>query len=229
MTAREICNLAQRNGARTIVSTYNEPLITSEWAVEVFNEARRRGMRTAFVSNGHGTPEVIEFISPWIDFYKIDLKTFSDKNYRKLGGNLNAVLDTVDRIFSAGIWTEIVTLVIPNYNDSNEELTSIAEFIASISKDIPWHVTAFHPDYKMKDRETTPATTLLRARRLGKQAGLKFVYSGNSPGKVENSENTYCPECDELLVTRIGFRVKNNFLHNGSCFNCLEAIAGRWL
>jgi len=229
MTAREICNLAQRNGARTIVSTYNEPLITSEWAVEVFNEARRRGMRTAFVSNGHGTPEVIEFISPWIDFYKIDLKTFSDKNYRKLGGNLNAVLDTVDRIFSAGIWTEIVTLVIPNYNDSNEELTSIAEFIASISKDIPWHVTAFHPDYKMKDRETTPATTLLRARRLGKQAGLKFVYSGNSPGKVGNSENTYCPECDELLVTRIGFRVKNNFLQNGSCFNCLEAIAGRWL
>ena len=228
MTAKDICELAQRNDARTIVSTYNEPLITSEWAVEVFQEARKRGIRTAFVSNGHGTPEVIEYISPWIDFYKIDLKTFSDKNYRKLGGNLTAVLDTVGRVFSAGMWTEIVTLVIPDYNDSDKELTNIAEFIASISLDIPWHVTAFHPDYKMQDRGRTPVTTLLRAREHGKQAGLKFVYSGNVPGKVENAENTYCPECDKALVTRIGFRLRNNYLQDGCCPKCREPIAGRW-
>ena len=228
MTAKDICELAQRNDARTIVSTYNEPLITSEWAVEVFQEARKRGIRTAFVSNGHGTPEVIEYISPWIDFYKIDLKTFSDKNYRKLGGNLTAVLDTVGRVFSAGMWTEIVTLVIPDYNDSDKELTNIAEFIASISLDIPWHVTAFHPDYKMQDRGRTPVTTLLRAREHGKQAGLKFVYSGNVPGQAENAENTYCPECDKALVTRIGFRVKNNYLQDGCCPKCREPIAGRW-
>lgn len=186
-------------------------------------------MRTAFVSNGHGTPEVIEYISPWIDFYKIDLKTFSDKNYRKLGGNLTAVLDTVSRVFSAGMWTEIVTLVIPDYNDSDEELTNIAEFIASISADIPWHVTAFHPDYKMKDRGKTPVTTLLKAYKKGKQAGLKFVYLGNMPGQVETTENTYCPECDEPLVIRIGFRVKNNYLQSGRCPKCRECIAGRWL
>ena len=228
MTAKDICELAQRNDARTIVSTYNEPLITSEWAVEVFQEARKRGIRTAFVSNGHGTPEVIEYISPWIDFYKIDLKTFSDKNYRKLGGNLTAVLDTVDRVFSAGMWTEIVTLVIPDYNDSDKELTNIAEFIASISLDIPWHVTAFHPDYKMQDRGRTPVTTLLRAREHGKQAGLKFVYSGNVPGQAENAENTYCPECDKALVTRIGFRLRNNYLQDGCCPKCREPIAGRW-
>jgi len=228
MTAEEICNLAKRNGARTIVSTYNEPLITSEWAVEVFKEARKRELRTAYVSNGHGTPEVIEYISPWIDFYKVDLKTFSDKNYRKLGGNLNAVLDTINRVFSGGMWTEIVTLVIPDYNDSDEELTGIAEFIASVSIDIPWHVTAFHPDYKMKDREGTPVATLLRARGIGKQAGLKFVYSGNMPGQVENTENTYCPGCDEPLIVRIGFRVKNNYLQNGHCPKCSEPIAGRW-
>ncbi len=228
MTAKDICELAQRNDARTIVSTYNEPLITSEWAVEVFQEARKRGIRTAFVSNGHGTPEVIEYISPWIDFYKIDLKTFSDKNYRKLGGNLTAVLDTVGRVFSAGIWTEIVTLVIPDYNDSDKELTNIAEFIASISLDIPWHVTAFHPDYKMQDRGRTPVTTLLRAREHGKQAGLKFVYSGNVPGQAENAENTYCPECDKALVTRIGFCLRNNYLQDGCCPKCREPIAGRW-
>ena len=228
MTAKDICELAQRNDARTIVSTYNEPLITSEWAVEVFQEARKRGIRTAFVSNGHGTPEVIEYISPWIDFYKIDLKTFSEKNYRKLGGNLTAVLDTVDRVFSAGMWTEIVTLVIPDYNDSDKELTNIAEFIATISTDIPWHVTAFHPDYKMKDKGRTPVATLLRAWKKGKQAGLKFVYSGNTPGQIENAENTYCPECDEVLVTRIGFRVKNNYLQGGCCPRCAQPVAGRW-
>ena len=228
MTATDICDLARRNDARTIVSTYNEPLITSEWAVEVFDEARRRGMRTAFVSNGHGTPEVIEYLSPWIDFYKIDLKTFSDKNYRKLGGSLTAVLDTVGRVFSAGMWTEIVTLVIPNYNDSDKELTNIAEFIASISTEIPWHVTAFHPDYKMNDRGSTPVATLLKARKKGKQAGLKFVYLGNMPGQVENTENTYCPECDELLVARIGFSVRDNYLQDGCCPKCREPIAGRW-
>ena len=228
MTAADICNLAKRNGAETVVSTYNEPLITSEWAVEVFKEARRRGLRTAFVSNGHGTPEVIEYLSPWVDFYKIDLKTFSEKNYRRLGGNLPAVLDTIRRVSLAGMWTEIVTLVIPDYNDSDKELSDIAQFLASISTDIPWHVTAFHPDYKMQDRGRTSVSALLRACEKGKQAGLKFVYLGNMPGRVENAENTYCPECGEPLVIRIGFRVKNNYLQDGCCPKCREPIAGRW-
>ena len=228
MTAADICNLAKRNGSGTIVSTYNEPLITSEWAVEVFKEARIKGLRTAFVSNGHGTPEVIEYLSPWIDFYKIDLKTFSEKNYRRLGGNLPAVLDTIRRGFSSGMWTEIVTLVIPNYNDSDEELNNMAEYLASISTDIPWHVTAFHPDYKMQDRSRTPVATLLRAYHIGKKAGLKFVYSGNMPGQVGNTENTYCPKCNEPLIERIGFRIKKNHLKDGACPKCYKPIAGCW-
>tara|TARA_B100001079_G_scaffold270249_1_gene284171 strand:+ start:2628 stop:3680 length:1053 start_codon:yes stop_codon:yes gene_type:complete len=228
MTASEVCDVAKRNGSKTVVSTYNEPLITSEWAVEVFKEARQRGLRTAFVSNGHGTPEVIEYLSPWVDFYKIDLKTFSEKNYRRLGGNLSAVLDTIRRVYLAGMWTEIVTLVVPGYNDSDLEFAEIAQFIASISTDIPWHVTAFHPDYKMQGGGRTPVPTLLKAREKGKQAGLKFVYSGNIPGQAENAENTYCPECNELLIERVGFRVLKNYLQAGACPKCRGPIAGCW-
>ena len=167
-TPESLCDLAEANDSQTIVSTYNEPLITAEWAVAVFTEAKKRGLKTAFVSNGHGTPEVLEYLSPWVDFYKVDLKSFSEKNYRRLGGNLGAVLDTIKQLHSIGIWLEIVTLVIPDYNDSKEELNDIADFIANVSIDIPWHVTAFHPDYKMRDRGRTSAETLLRAWEAGK-------------------------------------------------------------
>ena len=227
-TPSEICNLAEKNGSRTIVSTYNEPLITSEWAVEVFREAKSRGLATAYVSNGHGTPEVLEYLHPWLDFFKIDLKGFDAKKYRRLGGNLDEVLETIQQVYSMGFWTEIVTLVVPGYNDSDEELTQIAEFIASVSLDIPWHVTGFHPDYKMTDRAATSVDTLLRARKQGKKAGLKFIYSGNRPGRVEDTENTYCPDCGKLLVERIGFRVIANRINSGFCPSCGETISGRW-
>ncbi len=228
LTPEAICDLALRGGSKTVVSTYNEPLITSEWAVEVFREAKARRLVTGYVSNGHGTPEVIDYVSPWVDLFKIDLKTFSEKNYRRLGGNLNAVLETIRMVHEAGMWTEIVTLTIPGYNDSDEELSQIAEFIASVSVDIPWHVTGFHPDYKMTDRGATPVSTLIRARTHGLEAGLKFVYSGNRPGQVENTENTYCPQCRETLVERVGFRVLSNRLTNGACPQCGESIPGRF-
>ncbi|PIQ97264.1 MAG: AmmeMemoRadiSam system radical SAM enzyme [Nitrospinae bacterium CG11_big_fil_rev_8_21_14_0_20_56_8] len=228
ITATRICDLALRHGSRTVVSTYNEPLITSEWAVEVFREARGRGLITGYVSNGHGTPEVIEYLRPWVDLYKIDLKSFSEKNYRRLGGNLPAVLDTIRRVYEVGFWTEIVTLVVPQYNDSDAELRQMAEFIASVSVDIPWHVTAFHPDYKMNDRTRTPPATLLRARETGKRAGLRFVYSGNLPGQLENTENTYCPFCGCTLVERVGFRVPANRLAGDNCPECRSRIPGLW-
>ena len=212
-----------------VVSTYNEPLITSEWAVEVFQEAKVKGLGTAYVSNGHGTPEVLEYLRPWVDLFKIDLKSFSEKEYRRLGGSLSAVLETIKTVHAMGIWLELVTLLIPGYNDSDKEMADIAEFIAGVSSTIPWHVTAYHPDYKMQDRERTPGETLLRATRHGKKAGLQFVYAGNLPGQVKNTENTYCPYCRELLVERIGFRVLSVLLKGDRCPSCNVAVPGRWI
>ena len=216
ITAEEICDLAVREGSKTVVSTYNEPLITSEWAVEVFQEAKSRGLMTAYVSNGHGTPEVLEYLHPWLDYINIDLKTFSAKNYRRLGGNLDAVLETIRQTWSMGFWVEIVTLVVQDFNDSDKELAEIAEFIASVSVDLPWHVIMFHPDYKMTDQGATPIETLLRARQHGLNAGLKFVYSGNRPGQVENTGNTFCPKCGEVLIERYGFQILSNRLKGGA-------------
>lgn len=229
VSAKEICDRAIENNAKVVVSTYNEPLITSEWAVEIFEEAKQRKLWTAYVSNGHGTPEVLEYIRPWVDLMKIDLKSFSSKEYRRLGGNLEAVLETINAVHEMGIWLELVTLLIPDYNDSDKEMADIAEFIAGISKDIPWHVTAFHPDYKMTERERTPAETLLRAYHHGKKAGLNFVYAGNLPGEVKNKESTYCPNCKKLLIERIGFRVVSNNLNEGHCPKCNDSIPGRWI
>jgi pyruvate formate lyase activating enzyme len=229
VSAKDICDKATENNAKVVVSTYNEPLITSEWAVEVFKEAKERKLWTAYVSNGHGTPEVLEYIRPWVDLMKIDLKSFSQKEYRRLGGNLDAVLETIKTVHEMGIWLELVTLLIPDYNDSDQEISSIAEFIAKISKDIPWHVTAFHPDYKMTDRERTPVETLLRAYQHGKNAGISFVYAGNLPGRVQNTESTFCPGCNALLIERVGFRVVSNYLNEGCCPKCNSSISGRWI
>lgn len=228
ITAQGLCDLAEQQGSRTVVSTYNEPLITSEWAVEVFKQAKGRGMVTGYVSNGHGTPEVLEYVRPWLDLFKIDLKCFDRKKYLKLGGNFEEVLETIRQVYAMGFWTEIVTLVVPDYNDSDEELTQMAEFVASVSEDIPWHVTAFHPQYKMNDRDSTPVETLLRARTIGKKAGLKFVYSGNRPGDVGDTENTMCPQCGKTLIKRHGYRILANVLKNGACPDCQESIPGKW-
>ncbi len=229
ITAGEICDMAQQEGSEVVVSTYNEPLITSEWAVEVFQEAKTRGLGTAYVSNGHGTPEVLEYLRPWIDLFKIDLKSFSEKEYRRLGGNLSAVLETIQAVHGMGIWLELVSLLIPGYNDSDEELAEMAGFIAGVSPAIPWHVTAYHPDYKMRDRERTPVDTLLRANRHGKEAGLQFVYSGNVPGQVKNTENTHCSNCQHLLVERRGFRVLSVNLKGENCPSCDVQVPGRWV
>ena len=131
---------------------------------------------------------------------KIGLKGFSPKVYRRLGGNLDAVLETIQAVYGMGIWLELVTLLIPDYNESDEELSKIAEFIARISKDIPWHVTAFHSDCKMSDRKRIPVEILLRSYKHGKNAGLSFVYAGNLPSKVQNTENTYCPNYQNLIL-----------------------------
>jgi pyruvate formate lyase activating enzyme len=228
ISAEEIVVQAKGIGALTLTSTYNEPLITSEWAVEVFRMGKNAGLVTSYVSNGNNTPEVIEFIRPHVDLYKIDLKGFDDKRYRKLGGTLRNVLDGIERVYRSGMWLEIVTLIVPGFNDSDEELRGIASFLAELSPDIPWHVTAFHPDYKMTENRWTPAATLLRAYQIGKAAGLRFVYPGNLPGRVGSTENTYCPHCGALLVERIGFAVRGYHVREGRCPRCEAEIPGFW-
>src|SRR5512142_111535 len=211
-TPKGMVELAHRTHASVIVSSYNEPLITSEWAVGIFKEAKAAGLMCAYVSNGNNTPEVMEYIRPYISAYKVDLKCMQDKNYRKLGGVLQNVLDGIKRAHEMGLWVEIVTLTIPGFNDSNEELWDAARFIAGVSRDIPWHVTAFHKDYKMTDHDNTDVKTLLRAAEIGKEAGLRFVYAGNLPGRVGEYEDTVCPKCNTALVRRSGFFVHENLL-----------------
>jgi pyruvate formate lyase activating enzyme len=220
---------ALRLNARVIVSTYNEPLITSEWAVAVFKEAKAAGLTTGYVSNGNGTPEVLDYLRPWVDLYKVDLKSFDDRHYRQLGGRLDPILDTIRRLHAMGFWVEIVTLLIPGFNDSRDELTRLTSFLAGVSPTIPWHVTAFHGDYKMQEPENTTAEMLLEAAEIGRQSGLQYVYAGNLTGEVGDLEDTRCAACGETLVSRYGYHIRRYAVTpNGCCPSCGTAVPGRW-
>jgi len=228
-TPGEMVRQALDMGAKVVVSTYNEPLITSEWAVAIFKEAKAAGLVTGFVSNGNATPQVLEYLRPFVDLYKVDLKSFDDRHYRQLGGRLQPILDTIRRLHEMAFWVEIVTLVVPGFNDSDDELRRLAEFLASVSPDFPWHVTAFHQDYKMTDSDNTSAETLLRAAEIGRKAGLRYVYAGNLPEQVGDLENTYCANCRKLLIERYGYRILCYHLTpNGCCPACGHAVPGRW-
>jgi pyruvate formate lyase activating enzyme len=220
---------ALEQGAKVLVSTYNEPLITSEWAVAAFKEAKSAGLLTGFVSNGNGTPQVLRYLRPWLDLYKVDLKSFDDRHYHELGGRLAPILDSIRRIYEMGLWLEIVTLLIPGFNDSPDELQRLTAFVAGISPDIPWHVTAFHGDYKMTSPRNTTAEDLLRAAEIGRQAGLHYIYPGNLPGMVGDNENTRCPQCRETLIRRYGYMIEGyNLTPEGHCPHCAYKIPGRW-
>jgi pyruvate formate lyase activating enzyme len=228
VSPERLIELAKQNDIPVLVSTYNEPLITADWAVEIFKLARAEGVVCGFVSNGNATPQVLEFIRPYVDLYKVDLKGFDDKKYRSLGGVLQNVLDSIKLIKQMDFWLEIVTLVIPGFNDGDDELKGIADFLAGVSCDIPWHVTAFHPDYKMTDPPRTPAATLIRAYDFGKTAGLRYVYPGNIPNGFGARENTYCPSCGKLLIRRLGFVVQENRMKGPNCPFCETRIPGVW-
>ncbi len=229
ITPAQMVEHAQKTNASAVVSSYNEPLITSEWAVEIFKAAKQAGSICAYVSNGNNTTEVMEYLRPHLDAYKVDLKCMSDKNYRSLGGVLQHTLDGIKRAREMGLWVEVVTLVIPGFNDSNEELWDAARFLADLSLDIPWHVTAFHKDYKMTEPDNTDSKTLLRAAEIGREAGLRYVYAGNLPGNVGEYEDTHCPRCSYPLVKRSGYVIqKYEISGEGKCPKCGEMIAGLW-
>jgi pyruvate formate lyase activating enzyme len=218
-------------GAKILVSTYNEPLITSEWAVAVFKEAKAAGLITGFVSNGNATPQVLEYLRPWLDLYKVDLKSFDDRHYHELGGRIAPILDSIRRIHESGLWLEIVTLLIPGFNDDPDEVRRLTEFLAGISPDIPWHITAFHGDYKMQNdvARDTNSEDLLRAVEIGRQSGLRYIYAGNLPGRVSEWEDTRCPNCNETLIERHGYLIEDyNLTPDGNCPHCATEIPGRW-
>lgn len=229
VTPKQMVELGKRNGAKVFASSYNEPLITSEWAVEIFKQAKANDFLCAYVSNGNATREVLEYIHPYVSAYKIDLKSMRDKNYRQLGAPLQNILDGAKMVHAMGFWLEIVTLIVPGFNDSTEELLDSAQFIASLSRDIPWHVTAFHQDYKMTDRDNTSRATLIRAAEIGIEAGLNYVYAGNLPGQAGEYENTYCPNCRQLLIERFGYTILNyRITGEGTCPRCRTKISGIW-
>jgi pyruvate formate lyase activating enzyme len=229
VTPEQMVNYARQRGAEVIASSYNEPLISTEWAVQIFRLAQPVGIRCVYVSNGYATPEVLQYLRPYLAGYKIDLKTMQDRQYRELGGRLQNVLDSIRLAHELGLWVEVVTLVIPGFNDSPQELWDAASYIASVSQDIPWHVTAFHPDYQMADVEPTPASTLQRAADVGQEAGLHYVYAGNLPGRVGSLEDTFCPNCQQRLVHRRGYMVSDvNITAGGACPKCGASIAGVW-
>lgn len=225
----QIVSAARSAGARLVVSSYNEPLITAEWAVAVFQMAKEAGLACAFVSNGNATPEALDFLRPWLVAYKIDLKGFNPQRYRTLGGTLENVTESIRMVHERGLWLEVVTLVVPGFNDSDGELRDIARFLVSVSPDIPWHVTAFHPDYKMTNRPPTTARRLMHAAEIGAAEGLHFVYAGNLARCVGPWENTFCPNCREMLVERTGYLVRNYCITaEGKCPRCLATIPGIW-
>ncbi|MDH5402353.1 MAG: AmmeMemoRadiSam system radical SAM enzyme [Candidatus Heimdallarchaeota archaeon] len=224
-----IIETAKNLNARSIVSTYNEPLITSEWSKKIFKEAKQHNLVTGFVSNGNATKEVLDYLHPYLEMYKVDLKTFNDRNYRKLGTTLDKILNGIEMIYNKGIWLEIVTLLIPGFNNSINELKEMSKWIANLSVDIPWHITAYHPDYKMNEFPRTSVEHLLEAANIGNKAGLNYIYIGNVHGQIKGFENTSCPQCDSILVERNGFKVINyNITEENKCPSCGLLIPGRW-
>lgn len=224
-----LVQLAIQRHCKSIAFTYNEPTIWGEYAHDIAKLAHEKGLKTVYVTNGCMTEEHLNYIQPYIDAMNIDLKAWNPKFYRKIcNGNVESVKETIQRAVDMGFWIEVTTLIIPGENDSNEELKSIAEFIAHVKSTIPWHISAFHPDYEMMDKERTPSTTLKRAYRIGKEAGLKNIYVGNVHSAGD--EDTYCPACGERLVQRDWYNVKvvGKSVFDGVCYKCGTELEGVW-
>ena len=217
---------ALQHRCASISYTYTEPTIYFELAYDTARLAAEAGLKNVFVTNGYITPEALKVIHPYLHAANIDLKGFTDEFYKKIcGARLQPVLDAIKLYKEFGIWIEITTLVIPGHNDSDDELKGIAQFVRSVGEDIPWHVTRFHPTYNLPDQPRTPLATLKRARQIGLEAGLRYVYEGNIPGE---GEETFCWNCKKSLVKRIGFSVDENNVKKGKCPYCGMAVDGVW-
>jgi len=225
VSPEEIVAAAKRNNCESIAYTYTEPTIFFEYAYDIAKLARKEGIKNVFVTNGYITEEALVEIKPYLDAANIDLKGFSEDFYHKnCGARLNPVLDSIRLHKSLGIWIEITTLIIPTLNDSEEELRKIAGFIKEVGEEIPWHISQFYPMYKLLDLPPIPIATLRRAREIGLEVGLRYVYEGNVPG--EAGENTYCYKCGKMLIRRYGYQILENKIKNSACSYCGTKIDG---
>jgi len=225
MTPREVVNDAINSTSKSISYTYTEPTIFFEFAHDTGRLAREKGLKNIFVTNGFMTQEALEAASGWLDAANVDLKSFRDDFYRRhCGARLDPVLQTLKGMKKRGIWVEVTTLIIPTLNDDEGELREIAEFVRSLGDEVPWHVSRFHPRYKVQDLSPTPVKTIHRAIEIGLQAGLKHVYSGNVQG--EGGESTQCGKCGHLLIGRQGYFITANNLRGSQCSRCGTVLAG---
>jgi len=225
-TPEEIVKAALKNNCQSISYTYTEPTIYFEFAYDCAKLAKAKGLKNVFVTNGFTSALPIEMIAPYLDAANVDLKSFSEDYYRKYcGGRLEPILATIKLYRKHNIWLELTTLIIPGLNDSDRELNDIAGWIKKeLGDDVPWHVSAFRPTYKMLDRPSTPAETLIKAREIGLAAGLKYVYSGNVP--ISGAEDTICSNCQKTVISRSIFSVEKNNVKDGKCGFCGNKIAG---
>jgi pyruvate formate lyase activating enzyme len=229
----QVVQAAVRYSSRSIAYTYTEPTIFFEYSYDIARLAHSTGIASVYVTNGYMTHEMLELFQglydghqPWLDAANVDLKAFRDETYKKVcGARLQPVLDSLKRMRELGVWVEVTTLVVPDLNDSDDELRDIAQFVAlELGVEVPWHVSRFHPDYKMYDRGPTPAATMRRAYDLGREAGLRYVYVGNMPDA--RLEDTFCTNCGQTVIERWGFRVGRRNIRDGKCGNCGTRVAG---
>ncbi|UCD36504.1 MAG: AmmeMemoRadiSam system radical SAM enzyme [Nitrospiraceae bacterium] len=226
MTPDDVVNAAAKSGCESISYTYTEPTIFFEFAYDCAKLARERGLRNVFVSNGYTSEEAVRSIAPYLDANNIDLKG-SDAFYKEVcGARLGPVKNTIKRMKELGVWVEVTTLIIPDLNDSDKDLSEIAEFIRSVDPSIPWHISRFFPTYLLTDKPPTPVETLHRAYDIGRGKGLKHIYTGNVPDREK--QDTHCPSCGSLVIRRHGFQMVENTIRNGSCTHCRSPVAGVW-
>ena len=224
----KIVSLTKQYRCQSISYTYTEPTIYFEYAFEIARQAHQGGIKNIFVTNGYMTEEALKTIQPYLDAANVDLKSFREEFYKEVcGAKLKPVLENLKQMRQMGIWVEITTLIIPTLNDSDQEFEEIAQFIVSLGREVPWHISAFYPTYKMLNLPRTPVSALHRARKIGINAGLRYVYCGNIPG--EEGEDTFCPQCGRRVIERVGFRVAKNDVVNGACRHCHEKIDGVWI
>jgi pyruvate formate lyase activating enzyme len=219
ISAEQIVQMAEKNDCKSISYTYTEPTVFMEYALDVAKIAKDKGLKNVFVTNGYMTKEVLNDVHPYMDAANVDLKGFTEEHYRSVcGARLKPVIDTIRLMKQLGVWVEVTTLVIPTVNDSEDELRKLAEFIFSVGPEVPWHVSRFHPTYKMNNLPPTPIKTVIKARLIGLEVGLRYVYTGNIPG--DEGEKTFCYNCGKTLIERYGYNIGSVNVKNSKCTYC---------